>query len=120
MSSKKRKLADEAHLARRKKLILEFDNICNAHGVRRKWVPDCIFVGLINKLYQSNVKPTELNEALRLTRKTQLEDKYNTNGLFRESLYTIARSRPEKLRREMKFYYCCNPGELPEIDFGQW
>ena len=88
--------------------------------MRRKWVPDCVFVGLINKLYQSNVTPTELNEALRLTRKTQLEDKYNTNGLFRESLDTIDRSRPDKLRRAMKFYYCCNPGELPEIDFGQW
>ena len=112
MPSKKRKLADEARLARRNKVILDFDNICNANGVRRKWLPDSVFVGLINKLYQSNVTPTELNEAIYLARKT--------DGLFTEELRTTDRSRPDKLRRNMKFYYCCNKGELPEIDFGQW
>ena len=80
--------------------------------MRRKWLPDSVFVGLINKLYQSNVTPTELNEALRLARKT--------DGLFVEDLMTTDRSRPDKLRRRIKFYYCCNKGELPEIDFGQW
>ena len=112
MPSKKRKLAEDARLARRYKVLSEFDNICNAHGVRRKWVPDCVFVGLINKIYQSNATPTELNEALRLARKTY--------GLFTEDLMTTERSRPEKLCRRIKFYYCCNPGELPQIDFGQW
>ena len=88
--------------------------------MRRKWVPDCVFVGLMNKLCKSNVAPTDFNEALHCARTTQLEDNNNKNGLFREALFTTDRSRPDKLRRPMKFYYCCNPGELPEIDFGQW
>ena len=70
MLNKKRKLADAARLARIHKVISEFDNVCNAHGVRMKWLPDCVFTGLINKLYQINMLPTELNEALRIVRKT--------------------------------------------------
>ena len=112
MPTKKRKIADEARFVRRHKLILDFDNICNAHGVRRKWLPDSVYVGLMNKLYQSTVTPTELNDALRLTGKTE--------GLFTEDLMTTDRSRPDKLRRRIKFYYCCNKGERPEIGFGQW
>ena len=112
MPSKKRKIAEEARLGRRQKVILDFDNICNANGVRRKWLPDTVFVGLINKLYQSNVTPTELNNALPRATKTY--------GLFTEDLQTTDRSRPNKLCRRIKFYYCCNPGELPQIDFGQW
>ena len=112
MPSKKRKIAEEARLGRKNKVLLDFDNICNANGVRRKWLPDTVFVGLINKLYQSNVTNTELNNALRLAGKT--------DGFFVKDLQTTDRSRPDKLSRRIKFYYCCNKGELPEIDFGQW
>ena len=55
MPSLKRKvIADEA-MMRKQKLLSDFDKVCSARQLRRKWLPDIVFAEVMSQIFHSNV-----------------------------------------------------------------
>ena len=120
MPEKNRKIIDEVNSEIRTKIVSEFDQICEATQMRRKWIADVVFATILKKLYKTKISPEKLNEILKLEKKLKLEDTHNTDGFCAGPAKTYDLSRADKKRRNMVFYYCCNPGSSPHIDFGTW
>ena len=53
--------------ASRKSLVLElFLKVCKSTQLKRKWIPDTVFAGAINKVCsRSDITPPELNNSLK-------------------------------------------------------
>ena len=126
MPRKKQKVTDDANSETRTKILSQFNQVYALTRMRRQWIVDVVFVKILKKLYGSDptysteLTPEQLNLAITTVKKTQLEDSHNTYGLFRGLTKTNDLSLPDKRRRNIVFYYCCNPGTAPEIDFGTW
>ena len=122
MPTLKRKAADEASLARRLAIVSHFDEICKAIHLRRKWIPDVVFAGVINNLFNINVDTKELNKALNTCRGLELDDPSNIRGKFRETfqMHDPTSTSSGVNRRIVNFYYICNHFEKPHIMFGPW
>ena len=68
MPNPKRKAQAEEVRNKRRKILSQFDDTCAILHLKRKWIPDVIFSGATNRLYDSNISAKDLNDSLRLIR----------------------------------------------------
>ena len=121
MPSLKRKAVEIAALSRKLEIVSHFDEACKAIQLHRKWIPDVVFAGVMNKLFHSNVDANELNKALNYCRGLELNNSSNLKGRFRATMHMIDPTPPvNTIKRNVHFYYICNPAEYPTIEFGLW
>ena len=121
MPSLKRKAVEIAALSRKLEIVSHFDEACKAIQLHRKWIPDVVFAGVMNNVFDSNVDFKELNKALNSCRGLELNNSSNLKGRFRATMHVIDPTLPVNTRqRNVHFYYICNPAEYPTIEFGLW
>ena len=120
MPNPKRKAQAEQARNNRRKLLSQFDDSCSLIHMKRKWIPDVVFAGVVNKKNDSNVSVKDLNDALRSSRGLELENKFSKKGLFRCSSWMPDPTLPGQLFRNVYFYYVCNEEEFPSIEFRSW
>ena len=122
MPSLKIKYVLKNSLERRLDILNHFDKTCEVHALHRKWIPDVVFAGVMNKLFHSNVDAKELNKTLNYCRGLQMDDPSNKIGKFRGcmNMYDPTSTNPIPLYRNIYFYYICNQNEKPNIEFGHW
>ena len=120
MPNPKRKAQAEEARNKRRKLLSQFDDACTILHLKRKWIPDVVFAGVMNRLHDGNISVKDLNDTLRSSRGLKLENKYSKKGLFRCNFWTPDPTLPGKVYRKVFFYYVCNEEEFPSIEFGHW
>ena len=74
----------------------------------------------MNSKYNTNVTVETLNETLLLVKKLTFDERENNIGLYAGETKTYDLSHVDAKRRNIRFYYCCNCGGKPEVNFGEW
>ena len=120
MPNPKREAQAEEAMNKRRNLLSQFDDACTILHLKRKWIPDVVFAGVMNRLYDSNISFKDLNRTLSLSRGRELENKFSNKGLFRGNFYIPDPTLPGRVVRKVSFYYVCNEEEFPSIEFGHW
>ena len=120
MPNPKRKAQAEEAKNKRRKLLSQFDDACAILHMKRKWIPDVVFAGVMNRLHDGNTSVKDLNDSLRLSRGLEMDNKYSNKGLFRADLRMSDPTLPGQADRKVLFYYVCNEEEFPSIEFGHW
>ena len=120
MPNPKRKAQAEEAKNKRRKLLSQFDDACSLLHMKRKWIPDVVFAGVMNRLYDSNISAKDLNDSLRSIRGLELDNKFSQKGLFRGNAWLPDPTQPDRGDRKVFFYYVCNEEEFPSIEFGHW
>ena len=120
MSNPERKSQAEEARNKRLKLLSQFDDACTILHLKRKWIPDVVFAGVMNRLHDGNISVKDLNDTLRSSRGLELEKKYSKKRLFRANMLMSDPTLPGQVYRKVFFYYVCNEEEFPSIEFGHW
>ena len=119
MPSRKQKAAEKAVAERRVKIVDAFDKASKSHNLRRKWIPDLVFVDVINKIFDKKLTHIELNDALRNDRGSNFRAKPNESCQFCalkwmvDPTIPIDHNKPRSNERNIHFYHCCNRKEQP-------
>ena len=104
MPSLKRKAVLEARVARKLDIVSHFDEACKAIQLHRKWIPDVVFAGVMNNVFDSNVDFKELNKALNYCRGLELNDPSNLKGRFMATMHVIDPTLPVNTRQRMYIF----------------
>ena len=106
MPSLKRNAVEIAALSRKLEIMSQFEEVCKAIHLHRKWIPDVVFSGVMNNFFDSNVQHIELNKALNTCRGLELDDPSNPNGKFRAThqMYDPTSTTHSVNRRVVTFY----------------
>ena len=120
MPNPKRKAQAEEAKNKRRKLLSQFDDACAILHLKRKWIPDVVFAGVMNRLHDGNTSVKDLNDSLRLSRGLEMDNKFSQKGLFRGYMRMQDPTLPDQVLRRVSFYYVCNEEEFPSIEFGHW